>query len=330
MYRTIPTRCGIRALTTALALLATSAGAEGLGEEVNEDGLSINLTNPPGEYVFMGTHRQYVYCKGEGSPTVVFETGLGGASLEWYPVHDEVAAHTRACLYDRAGYGWSDNGPLPRDVEQIVQELDVVLQRSENAPPFVLVGHSFGGLVMQHYASQHPDAVAGLVLVESSHPQQFEFIKPLVKKGQKSRSNNPVNLPPAEKYGRLPTSLREQASFMSTRRKAIFTQMDEIRAFRSSAELVDLDAIPQSIPVVVLAREPQLDDSEVAAQREEIWRSLQEDLAAHFPKGSFQEVNGGTHNLHMDKPKVVSRAILDVVNSANTEVAQVSLGAAME
>lgn len=128
---------------------------------------------PPGQLVDVGTHRLHLHCAGEGSPSVVFDAALGASSLSWSLVLSGVAAVTRACAYDRAGFGWSEAGPLPRTAGRIADELYILLCRAAVPLPCVLVGHSFGGLVMRLLASRHPDAVAALVLLEPAHPEEW-------------------------------------------------------------------------------------------------------------------------------------------------------------
>ena len=119
--------------------------------------------------VDVGGYNLYVNCRGFGAPTVVLDAGLGVASDSWVLVQPEVAEFTRVCIYDRAGVGQSDVGPQPRTSKQIATELHALLNHSGVEPPYVLVGHSFGGLNMRMYASAYPDEVAGMVLVDASH-----------------------------------------------------------------------------------------------------------------------------------------------------------------
>lgn len=122
---------------------------------------------PPGQLVDVGGHRLHLLVRGEGSPTVVIDAGLAGASSDWEKVADGVATFTRVCTYDRAGYGWSDPGPRPRTSHRVVKELRLLLRKAGLEPPYLLLGHSWGGLNLRLYASLHPDEVAGLILVDA-------------------------------------------------------------------------------------------------------------------------------------------------------------------
>ena len=106
---------------------------------------------PPGRLVSVGNHRLHIRCDGDGSPTVIFDAALGGSSLSWSLVHPSIARITRACSYDRAGFGWSEAGPLPRTAGRIADELHTLLRVAAVPAPYVLVGHSFGGLVTRLY-----------------------------------------------------------------------------------------------------------------------------------------------------------------------------------
>src|SRR5512132_3663891 len=130
-------------------------------------------TPPPGRLVSLGNHRLHIRCDGDGAPPVIFDAALGGSSLSWSLVHPAVARLTRPCSYDRAGFGWSDAGPLPRTAGRIADELHDLLRAAALAPPYVLVGHSYGGLVTRLYASRHPNDVAGLVLIEPAIAEEW-------------------------------------------------------------------------------------------------------------------------------------------------------------
>ena len=131
------------------------------------------MAAPPGELIDIGTHRLHVRCAGTGAPAVAFDAALGASSISWTLVLPRVAAVTRAYAYDRAGFGWSERGPLPRTAGRIADELYALLQRAAVPLPCVLVGHSFGGLVIRLLTARHPDVAAALVLLEPAHPEEW-------------------------------------------------------------------------------------------------------------------------------------------------------------
>ena len=137
-----------------------------------------DLRNYPalGQLVDVGGYKLHLYCVGtntDGRPTVILEQGLGGTSAAWARVQSQLAQSTRVCAYDRAGMGWSDSGSEPRDGEHIATELHTLLQNAGILGPYVLVGWSFGGLYVRIYAGKYPTEVSGIVLLDSSHPDQW-------------------------------------------------------------------------------------------------------------------------------------------------------------
>jgi len=135
------------------------------------------LYPPPGKMVDLGTHKLHVLAKGssQGSsgPTILLEAGLMSTVLSWTGLQEELSKSHRVVSYDRAGLGWSDLGPMPRTAERIVEELHMMLQRANIAPPYVLVGHSFGGLTMPLFAARYPEEIVGMVLVDPVAPSEW-------------------------------------------------------------------------------------------------------------------------------------------------------------
>jgi pimeloyl-ACP methyl ester carboxylesterase len=126
----------------------------------------------PHRLVDIGGRRLNLFCSGKGSPTVVFESPSGGAGWHWWAVQPAIAAKTRACVYDRAGFGFSDASPRAADAENAVDDLHALLQAAGVAPPYVLVGNSFGGGAAELFTWHHPSEVSGLVLVEPMHEDE--------------------------------------------------------------------------------------------------------------------------------------------------------------
>lgn len=146
-----------------LVLMLAGAGYEAVAEVAD-----VRAYPPPGQLVDVGGYRLHINCMGTGSPTVVIDAGWGDWSASWSSwVQPAVAKTTRVCTYDRAGMGWSEAGPLPRTAERFAHELHTVLHQGSISGPYVLVGHSMGGLPVRVFAHEYAAEVAGVVLIES-------------------------------------------------------------------------------------------------------------------------------------------------------------------
>jgi pimeloyl-ACP methyl ester carboxylesterase len=139
----------------------------------------VGAIAPSGRLVDVGGFRLHLHCAGAGSPSIILDAALGASSVSWSLVQPELVTLTRVCSYDRAGFGWSDAGPLPRTAGRIADELHTLLQRAHVPSPFLLVGHSFGGLVAQIFAHRFQSEVAGLVLVDPAHAE--DWVRPAPK-----------------------------------------------------------------------------------------------------------------------------------------------------
>jgi len=155
-------------LYPVLAMLALAS--VGGGYETVREAVDANAYPMPGQLIDVGGHSLHLNCTGSGSPTVVLEPGAGEMSSNLGWITPAVARHTRVCAYDRAGRGWSEPADTPQDATQIATDLHTLLQRGHVPGPFVLAGHSFGGLYVLTFADRYPDEVAGMVLVDSTAP----------------------------------------------------------------------------------------------------------------------------------------------------------------
>jgi pimeloyl-ACP methyl ester carboxylesterase len=154
----------------AVLLLGAAAGAIYQKIGLRRDS---KLHPSPGRFIDLGTHRLHLLEKGRPSPTIVLEAGLMSTMLSWSSIQSRLAQSYRVVSYDRAGLGWSDLGPMPRTADRMVEELHTLLERAAIAPPYVLVGHSFGGLTMPLFAARYPQETLGVVLVDPVAPAEW-------------------------------------------------------------------------------------------------------------------------------------------------------------
>jgi pimeloyl-ACP methyl ester carboxylesterase len=250
--------------------------------------------------VAIGRHRLHVAMAGVGTPTVVFEPGLGGVAADWASIQAAVADGGFATIaYDRAGHGRSGLARDARRSEQIAEELHTLLCRVA-APPFVLVGHSLGGLHVRVFAQRFPELIAGMVLIESSHLRQ-----------QPAPSSGLLRLREAVRtaLGRLartrPSGTHDRGSYAR-----------ELRAFQRRAGQPDPLAAGAlgSRPLLVLTAPPPDEPDERAHW--DAWHTLHAELARLSGNSRHLVAPHGGHDLHRDAPELVIAAILTVCRAA--------------
>ncbi len=163
----------IMAWIVGLSVIAISLGVIYQSVGTRRD---AKLHPAPGRMVDVGTHRLHLLECGHaanGSPTILLEAGLMSTVLSWTSLQQELSRSFRVVSYDRGGLGWSELGPMPRTADRLVDELHTLLQRAAVLPPYILVGHSFGGLTMPLFAARFPEEVAGMVLVDPVAPAEW-------------------------------------------------------------------------------------------------------------------------------------------------------------
>jgi pimeloyl-ACP methyl ester carboxylesterase len=279
--------------------------------------------SPPGEMVDVGTHSLHINCTGQGNPTVILEAANFGMSAHWVRVQQQLAKTTRVCAYDRAGMGWSEPGPEPRDARQISSELHTLLKGASIEGPYVLVGHSYGGLYARMYAARYSDETAGVALVDSSHPEQFTRSP----EGQAMYVNTRrmgtvlpwlarlgvirlTNFYPA--HPDLPSQQRAQIEAFNSSTEQVITTAEEFRATpETNAQVRSAGSLGDKPLAVITAGEQSPD-----------WLEMQEELTALSPNSIHRVVGGATHeSLLYDKgdSQVTSAAIEQVVQAVRTD-----------
>ena len=285
----------------------------------------------PGQLVDVGGYKMHINCVGQGSPTVILEAGLGDSSLIWTYVQPEIAKTNRVCSYDRAGYGWSDAGPYPRTALNEVQELHTLLANANLTGPFVMVGHSLGGVNVRVYAHQHPDEVAGMVLVDSAHEDQtlFPEIQKINEQGLKQltllkflsysglMALAPQNIPNPG----LPEDVYAQYQAINVSNKNNDTYAAEMTTGKDSfAEVRSLNISSfENMPLIVLSRGrwdpiPFITESE-SQKSWKIWQEIQSRLVCLSSESKQVIAEQSEHYIHIDQPDLVINAIQEVVDS---------------
>lgn len=279
--------------------------------------MRANQPPAPGTHVWVGEHRLHLDCKGSGSPTVVFDAGLGGSSLDWSLVQPEVASFTRACAYDRAGYAWSDPGPMPRDANSIVSELGQLLGNASVPAPYVLVGHSLGGLIVQHFARQYPQRTAGLVLVDATHQDQFRRLLETVVPAGSTRTRRWSLVTTTDSYvvpDGLPEEIKRLAGAFVARPQSIVVVRSELSFLRRTSAPLSSAAWLPDVPLVVISHRLVVPaDSTRESQFEKTWMELQQELAALTRRSQHVIATTEDHHIHIAEPRTVIDAVRGVV-----------------
>ena len=165
-------RSWLRIIIRGLLVLVVGFAVAGFIYENISESRDRRFHPMPGQRIDVGGYKMHIDCLGQGTPTVILDSGLGDSYISWHKVQPEIAKFTRVCSYDRAGLGYSDSSPHPRTSKVMAEELHTLLHNAGISPPYVLVGHSMGGFNVRLFTSLYRSEVAGMVLVDSSHPEQ--------------------------------------------------------------------------------------------------------------------------------------------------------------
>jgi len=309
---------------TLLGLLALLIGLAVIGasyEAIMAAG-DVERYPPPGKLVDVGGYRLHLHCVGEGSPTVIMEAGGGGNVLHWMLVQPAIAQSTRVCAYDRAGMGWSEPGPLPRTPQQIVAELHTLLTNARIPGPYILLGHSIGGKYARLYASQYPQDVVGLVLVDGRHEDVDTAMTPAMRADD--RSNVQMQQRIYWSLGRLgvmrlmPPSLagidadtRTKLAVMASDPKRLSTQWDEYTVWADADVALHAAAPLERLPLIVVS-------SGLMAERDPILRAAMRTQAGLSSNSRLVIATESGHPIQFDQPELVIDGAQQVLKSART------------
>jgi pimeloyl-ACP methyl ester carboxylesterase len=309
-----------------LVMLLALAGAS---YQAIETRLDARHFPESGRLVDVGGHRFMLNCSGAGTPTVILEAGWGDVSIEWRTVQPEIAKFARVCSYDRAGYGGSDPGPMPRTSLQIATELHALLRNAGELPPYVLVGHSFGGYNVRVFNGLYPNEVAGMVLADATQEDQYEL---LPKQWNAISAAQLKHCERLAKYsflvvdlgiGRL--MLRAQGgsghgAYLILQAKYLRARANELEQIQVSAEQARRADHISDKPLVVLTAAENTDSilsSGLSKQDFEefqrIWiDDLQMRLARLSTRGRRIMVSGSGHDIPSDRPDAIVDAVREI------------------
>lgn len=325
-----------RVFISALALLLVLAVITLLlGAKAKAD--LIAQYPPTGQMVDVGGYRLHLDCRGNGSPTVVMEAGLTAPSLAWSLVQPQVSTMTRVCVYDRAGLGWSDTSPEPRTAEVMVEELHTLLQNAHIEAPYIMVGHSTGGMLVRLYAHLYSAEVVGMILVDAQHEGQFSRLPAELQQAMEqvfaqdvqtlplyralattgigalvpaiaAMTDNPALPSPArEAYSALLLSDPKFVEARAAETDAIFDSLTQVRA----AQITSLG----NIPLIVLYH--GVNDMPwpgmTLEEDRQWWLTLQTELSALSPQGELVLADQSGHDIQFDQPNLVIDAIEQVL-----------------
>jgi pimeloyl-ACP methyl ester carboxylesterase len=309
----------VRYLLLLEFLLLIVMAAVGAFHESRSVARAQRLSPVPGKLIDIGGYRLHLYCTGEGSPTVVLDYGLVGSYLEWYRVQPEITRFTRVCSYDRGGYGWSDPSPRPRTPDLMAEELHTLLEKAGEKAPYVLVGHSMGGFDVLMYHDRYPEQVAGLVLLDATHPDDsvpFRWRDKI--RLRFLQLTAPLGLPRWRGWCAAgPEEIRRQMLAFNCLPRVFSTNYRQWSTFAESARQVR--ALPPlgDLPLLVISRDPNRQPDSprdrVVPKMEQRLLARQQALGRLSSNSTFVIATGSGHGVGQQRPDLVVEGIRKLV-----------------
>lgn len=319
-----------RLLIAGIAILCVVAGT-GATYEFFCDRRDARRFPHVGRLVDVGGYRLNIHCTGEGGPAVILDNGMGLPAVGWGLVQPDVEKFTQVCSYDRAGYGWSDPGPLPRSSQQIAKELHTLLQNAGIRPPYVLVGHSFGGFNVRVYNGLYPNEVVGMVLVDSELEDEDALSPPGTAAADQKKDKIVASLYPvllhlgvARWYvtrdtAPIPEPLYAEMCYLILKPTHFPAMLDEDLSTGESIEQVRKSGNLGDKPLIVLTAGVVDPDPDMSKKDWDTFRSaladLHRKLARLSTRGQQIVIEKSGHDIQLEQPQAVTSAIRSVFDS---------------
>lgn len=283
----------------------------------------------PGQLVDVGGYKMHIHCSGSGGPTVILDSGLGDSFIVWRKLQPQIAQFTRVCSYDRAGIGYSDASPRARSSKVFAEELQSLLHNAGIAPPYVLAGHSMGGYDVRIYTNLYRSEVAGMVLVDSSHPEQRKRLPAAlndldagwVREEEFFEFTMPFGLPRLFGFcGNDREARAADCNFHSLRESVA-----ELKSISESAAQTTETGPLGNMPLVVLSQDPNTPQydlpEDLVGPTNEAWQKMQAELALLSTCGKQVIAKNSGHYIQLDRPDLVLDAVREVVNEVKNQQA---------
>ncbi|MEK3795234.1 alpha/beta hydrolase [Paenibacillus sp. FSL R7-0204] len=275
----------------------------------------------PGEKISVGSHHLHAMVTGSNTsnlPTILLEAGMGGCALDWSLVQPALAKHTKVLSYDRAGFGWSTKPISEPTCEGYVRDLRELLTQLELEPPYILVGHSYGGMIMRLFASKYPEEVSGIILVDSTHEQRFiESTFNQIRYEERLRHLrrlrmgyllSPIGLPRLLKQPigakRLPPPVQHTVNTLGYRNNAYkAAYLESLCTIESALQLVESEPLIPELPIIVLS----------AGRQNEDWQQAQKKLLQLTAKTRQIVIENSWHSIQLYNPQAVVDSVLSLL-----------------
>jgi pimeloyl-ACP methyl ester carboxylesterase len=297
-----------------------------------------SVNPPPGKLYAVNGHVMHLYCTGSGTPTVVLESGRGEDFTVWAKVQPALSHSTRTCSYDRAGFGWSEPQPGTRDANSIARQLHTLLLEADITTPVVLMGHSAGGVYIRAYASQFPAAVAGLVFVDASTPEQAHALPPAVAALERHSAFEYTIAKSMFALGIVRLSGRctaidpgfEAYAGWIRANTCVPSQVDayqrEVAGWSSSLTETAHSGPYGDLPVLIFSRDPAQArppgfpmSATLFHQTNQLWDGLQENLKQLSPRSRRIIARNSGHYIQWDRPELLNHEVAGFIQQIRND-----------
>ena len=277
----------------------------------------------PGDIISVDGDDMHIYCIGEGSPTVLFEAGLGGNYMDWVLIQPAIGEHTRACTYDRAGMGYSDYVGSSLDTKATVERLHQLLNVAEVEAPYILVGHSIGGIHVRSLYELYPEDVIGMVLLDSSHENQGQYLPepPIIARIMYNIAPFLARVGLIRVLGLSQQQAEHLTSEQTAQVSAMYNRTDFWQALKAENQMALVDT-NQQIPPPSMGNLPlNVISQDVAAMRAQnpelasLWIELQGELTELSTNSTYILAKDSGHYVHYDRPQIVINVILSLLQN---------------